>query len=109
VTTRSTIVYLAKQSYACPYKGIVSLRLIEFTSADLDLPTLKATEARLLAILTAEHGSKIYKTGFSQAFLYWDMADNKIYIQPKDLWPDIIPKGHVLQLLIYGTLAMEAA
>jgi hypothetical protein len=41
---------------------------IDFQSADLYSPTLKATEARLLTPIGAEHGCKIYKTDTSQAF-----------------------------------------
>ena len=78
---------------------------VDYQSADLYSPTLKATEARLLTAIAAEHGCKIYKTDTSQAFLYGDMADDKVYINPPKWWPEIIPDGHVLQLLksIYGT------
>jgi hypothetical protein len=66
---------------------------------------LKATEARLLTALAAEHGCKIYKTDTSQAFLFGDMADDKVYVRLPKWWPEIIPDCHVLQLLksIYGT------
>jgi hypothetical protein len=78
---------------------------IDNQSADVYSPTLKATEARLLTAIGAEHGCKIYKTDTSQAFLYGDMGDDKVYIRPPAWWQEEIPEGHVLQLLksIYGT------
>ena len=78
---------------------------VDYQSADLYSPTLKAAEARLLTAIGAEHGCKIYKTDTSQAFLYGDMGDDKVYIRPPPWWPEEIPEGHVLQLLksIYGT------
>ncbi len=78
---------------------------VDYVAADLYLPTLKATKARLLTAITAEHGCKIYKTDTSQAFLYGDMGSDKVYIRPPDWWPVVTPEGHVLQLLksIYGT------
>jgi hypothetical protein len=41
-----------------------------FKPSDQYSPVLKATEARLLAAITAEHGCPLLKTDTRQAFLY---------------------------------------
>ena len=77
-----------------------------FNSFDLYAPTLKSTEARLLAAIAAEHGCPLLKTDTRQAFLYGEMGEEEqIYIRPPDWWPEPIPEGHVLLLLksMYGT------
>ena len=78
---------------------------LNFDSSDLYSPVLKATEARLLAAIAAEHGCPILKTDTRQAFLYGEMGDDKVYIRPPDWWPEPIPEGHVFLLLksMYGT------
>jgi hypothetical protein len=78
---------------------------IDYVAADLCSPTLKATKTRLLTAIAAEHGCKIYKTDTSQAFLYGDMADDKVHIRPPDWWPEETPESRLLQLLksIYCT------
>jgi hypothetical protein len=76
-----------------------------FNPSDLYSPVLKASEARLLAAIAAEHGCPLLKTDTLQAFLYGDMEDDKVYIRPPDWWPEPVPEYHVLLLLksIYGT------
>ena len=70
-----------------------------FKSSDLYAPTLKAPEARLLAI-AEENGCLFLKTGTLQAFLYREMGeDEKVYMSSPDWWPEPIPDGHVLLLL----------
>ena len=66
---------------------------------------MKAQEARLIAAIAAQHGTKLYKTDCKQAFLYGDMDDVEIYIKKPDWWPEAIPDGHTLLLCksIYGT------
>ncbi len=78
---------------------------IDFNTSDLYSPVLKATEARLLAAIAAEHGCRIWKSDTRQAFLYGDMGKHLVYIRPPDWWPEPIPGGHVFLLLksIYGT------
>ncbi len=77
-----------------------------FKSSDLNAPTLRAPEARLLAAIAAEHSCPLLKTDTRQAFLYREMGeDEKVYLRPPDWWPEQIPAGHVLLLLksMYGT------
>ena len=78
---------------------------VNFDSSDLYSPVLKATEARLLAAIAAEHGCPILKTDTRQAFLYGEMGDDKVYVRPPDWWPEPVPEGHVFLLLksMYGT------
>ncbi len=45
-----------------------------FTS-DLYTPVLKSLEALLLLAIAAAEGCSVYKTGTSQAFLYFSMGD----------------------------------
>ena len=56
--------------------------------------------------LAAAEGAKVIKTDTKQAYLYGDMGDAVVYVQPPDWWPEPIPEGHVSLLLksIYGTL-----
>ena len=78
----------------------------DYEVEDRYAPVLKATEARLLVALAAQHGADIYGTDTKQAFLYGDMADDEdVYVQPPDWWFDPIPEGHVFRLkkAIYGT------
>ena len=70
----------------------------EFFQQGLYAPTLKAQEARLIAAIAAQHGTKLFKTDCKQAFLYGDMDDVEIYIKKPDWWPEVIPDGHVLLL-----------
>ena len=57
---------------------------IDFNTSDLYSPVLKATEARLLAAIAAEHGCRILKSDTRQAFLYGDMGKHLVYIRPPD-------------------------
>ncbi len=77
----------------------------DFFQRNLYAPTLKAQEARLLAAIAAQHGTKLFKTDCKQAFLYGDMDDVEIYIKKPDWWPEVIPDGYVLLLCksVYGT------
>ena len=77
----------------------------DFFQQDLYAPTLKAQEARLIAAIAAQHGTKLFKTDCKQAFIYGDMDDVEIYIHKPDWWPVTIPEGHALLLCksIYGT------
>jgi hypothetical protein len=78
---------------------------VTFNSSDLYAPTLKASEARLLTAIAAEHGCPLLKTDTRQAFLYGEMGEDKeVYIRPPDWWPEPIPEGHDLLLLksMYG-------
>ena len=53
----------------------------DYFQQDLYVPTLKATEARLIAAIAAQYGAKLIKTDCKQAFLYGDMDDGPpIYI-----------------------------
>jgi hypothetical protein len=52
-----------------------------FSPFDLYSPVLKATGARLLAAIAAEHGCSLLKTDTRQAFLYEDMGDDKVHIR----------------------------
>jgi hypothetical protein len=52
-----------------------------FSPSDQYSPVLKATEARLLAAIAAEHGCSFLKTDTRQAFLYEDMEDDKVPIR----------------------------
>jgi hypothetical protein len=63
----------------------------DFFQQDLYAPTLKAQEARLIAAIAAQHGTKLFKTDCKQAFLYGDMDDVEIYIKKPDWWPEAIP------------------
>ncbi len=55
--------------------------------------------------IAAANGHKIYKTDTKQAFLYFDMGEDIVYLHPPGWWPELIPEGHVLLLVkcIYGT------
>jgi hypothetical protein len=69
-------------------------------------PGLKATEARLLVAIAAQHGADFYGTDTKQAFLYVDMdEDEDVFVKPQEWWFDPIPEGHVFRLkkAIYGT------
>jgi hypothetical protein len=63
-----------------------------FNPADLYSPVLKATEARLLAAIPAEHGFPLLKTDTLQALLYGDMENDKVYIRPPDWWQEPVPE-----------------
>ncbi len=78
---------------------------VNYKETDLYAPTLKAAEGRLLMVIAASNGHKIYKTDTKQAYLYGDMGDDVVYLRPADWWPEPIPEGHVLLLVksIYGT------
>ena len=86
-------------------RGDQQVNGVNFKETDLYAPTLKAAEGRLLMAIAAANGHKIYKTDTKQAFLYGDMGDDVVYLQPPDWWPEPIPEGHVLLLVksIYGT------
>ncbi len=86
-------------------RGDQQVEVVSFNSSDLNAPTLKAPEARLLAASAAEHSCPLLKTDKRQAFLYGEMGeDETVYIHPPDWWPELIPEGHVLLLLksVYG-------
>jgi hypothetical protein len=55
--------------------------------------------------ITSANGHKIYNTDTKQAFLYGDMGEDIVYLQPPDWWPEPIQEGHVVLLVksIYGT------
>ena len=53
---------------------------VRFDSSNLYSPVLKATEARLLAAIAAEHGCPILKTDTRQAFLYGETGEDKVYV-----------------------------
>jgi hypothetical protein len=62
----------------------------DFFQQDLYTPTLKAQEARLIAAIAAQHGTKLFKTNCKQAFLYGEMDDVEIYIKKPDWWPEVM-------------------
>ncbi len=71
----------------------------DYFQQDLYAPTLKATEARLIAAIAAQYGAKLIKTDCKQAFLYCDMDDGPpIYIKVPDWWPEPVPDGYALLL-----------
>jgi hypothetical protein len=79
---------------------------VSFNSFDLHAPTLKSTEARILAAIAAEHSCLILKNDTRQAFPYGEMGqDEQVHIRPLDWCPEPFPEGHVLLLLksMYGT------
>ena len=81
-----------------------------FTSSDLYAPTLKALEARLLAVTAAEHGCPLLKTDTRQAFLYGEMEESeKVCSRPPDWWLEPIQEGHVLLLLKSMYVTKQAA
>ena len=86
-------------------RGDQQIEGVNYVQQDLYAPTLKAPEARLIAAIAAQHGSKLYKTDCKQAFLYGEMDDVDIYVRPPDWWPEHIPDGQVLLLKksVYGT------
>ena len=73
---------------------------VNYKETDLYAPTLKASEGRLLMAISASNGHKIYKTDTKQAYLYGDMGDDVVYLRPPDWWPEPIPEGHVLLLVM---------
>ena len=76
----------------------------DYNPQDLYAPTLKSTEARLIAAISAQHGNIMWKTDCKQAFLNGDM-DVDLYVRPPDWWPEKLKEGNVLLLCksIYGT------
>ena len=79
-------------------RGDQQVEGVNFNSADLYSPTVKASEVRLLAAIAAEHGASIYKTDTRQAFLYGSIEDEDIYVRPPDWWCKHIPDGYVFKL-----------
>ncbi len=63
-----------------------------FTPTDLRSPVLKASEARLLTAIAAEHGCLLLNTDIRQAFLSGDMEDGKVCFRTPDLWPEPIAR-----------------
>jgi hypothetical protein len=86
-------------------RGDQQIAGVSFKETDLNGSVLNATAARLLLALAAANGDKVLKTDTKQAYLYFDMGDDVVYIRPPDWWPEPIPEGHVLLLLksIHGT------
>jgi hypothetical protein len=65
----------------------------DYFQQDLYAPTLKSGEARLIAAIAAQLGTKLLKTDCRQAFLYGDMDGVKIFIHPPDWWPQKLHTG----------------
>ena len=57
----------------------------DFFQQDLYAPTLKAQEARLIAAIAAQHGTKMYKTDCKQALLYGDMDDVEVFLSTSQI------------------------
>jgi hypothetical protein len=49
----------------------------DYETEDRYAPVLKATEARLLVAIAAQHGADLYGTDTRQAFLYGDMVEDE--------------------------------
>jgi hypothetical protein len=73
------------------------LNVINYKETDLYAQTLKAVEGHLL--ISTAHGHKICKTDTKQAYLYGDMGDDVVYLQPPNWWQEPIPGG-CLPLLV---------
>jgi hypothetical protein len=87
-------------------RGDQQVNGVNFKETDFYAPTLKAAEGKLLMVIAAANGQKIYKTDTKQAFLYCYMGEDIVYLSPPpDWWLEPIPEGHVLLLVksIYGT------
>jgi hypothetical protein len=85
-------------------RGDQQVEGVSFNSSDLYAPTLKSTEARLLAAIAVEHSCPILKTDTRQVYGKME-EDEQVRIRPPDWWPEPIPEGHVLLPLksMYGT------
>ena len=68
-------------------------------------PAIKSTEVKLLIALAAKLGKPIYKTNTKQAFLYGDMGDERILVDPPEWWHQELEEGQVLLAVksVYGT------
>ena len=59
----------------------------DYEIEDRYAPVLKATEARLLVAIAAQHGADLYGTDTKQALLHGDMAeDEDVYVKPPQWW-----------------------
>jgi hypothetical protein len=61
---------------------------VNYKETDLYAPTLKAAEGRLLMAIAAANGHKIYKTDTKQAYLYGEMGEDVVYLNPPFWWLD---------------------
>ncbi len=76
--------FLKRKTRLC-VRGDQQVKRVSYCSSDLQAPTLKAPEARLLAAITVEHGCPLLNADTRQAFLQGDMGeDDKVYIKPPD-------------------------
>ena len=65
-------------------RGDQQIECESFKYSNLYAPTLKASEARLLAAIAAEDSCPLLKTDTRQAFLYGEMGeDEKVYYMYK--------------------------
>ena len=78
---------------------------IHYRAGELYAPVMKATEVRLFLAKAAQMGLAVFKSDTKQAFLNGDIGTELLYIRPPDWWPELVPEGHVLQLMksMYGT------
>ena len=78
---------------------------IHYRAGELYAPVMKATEVRLFLAKAAQMGLPVFKSDTKQAFLNGDIGAELLYIRPPDWWPELVPEGHVLQLMksMYGT------
>jgi hypothetical protein len=79
---------------------------VNYKETDLHAPTLKAAEGRLLTrmAIAAANGHKIYKTDTKQAYLYGEMGEDVVYLNPPDyIAPlDLWDGGPKMLLIIIG-------
>jgi hypothetical protein len=71
--------FLKNKAHLCA-RGDQQIPGVSLQKSDLYAPVLKAAEVRLA--LTAANGAKVVKTDTKQAYLYGDIGDDVVYIQP---------------------------
>jgi hypothetical protein len=78
---------------------------VHYKAGELYAPVMKASEVRMFLAKSAQLGLSVFKSDTKQAFLNGDIGTELLYIRPPDWWPELVPEGHVLQLMksMYGT------
>ena len=78
---------------------------VHYKAGELYAPVMKASEVRMFLAKAAQLGLSVLKSDTKQAFLNGDIGTELLYIRPPDWWPELVPEGHVLQLMksMYGT------
>ena len=60
---------------------------------------MKASEVRVFLAKALQLGLAVLKTDTKQEFLTGDIGIELLYILPPDWWPELVPEGHILQLM----------